>query len=114
MSMAFTRRRAERRRRVRGARPARATGRLPPMRVPRRASRPRKHRVKKLRLLVILVPLALLAGVSTVFGMMMAVASDLPALENEPEYKTAADSRNSNLVDVNGLQIGRLVSDQNR
>ena len=84
------------------------------MRVPRRTRRPRKHRVKKLRLLVILVPLGLLAGVSTVFGMMMAVASDLPALENEPEYKTAADTRNSTLLDVNGKLIGRLASEQNR
>ncbi|MCW3011215.1 MAG: hypothetical protein JWO90_1619, partial [Solirubrobacterales bacterium] len=76
---------------------------------------PRRHpRLKKLRLLVILLPLGLLAGVSTVFGMMMAVASDLPALENEPAYRTAADTRNSTLVDVNGRLIGRLVGDQNR
>ena len=38
--------------------------------------------MKRLRLLAIAVPLALLALVSTIFGMMMAVASDLPALEN--------------------------------
>ena len=74
----------------------------------------RRPRLKKLRLLVILVPLGLLAGISTVFGMMMAVASDLPALENEPAYRTAADTRNSTLVDVNDRLIGRLVSDQNR
>jgi len=74
----------------------------------------RRPRLKKLRLLVILVPLGLLAAVSTVFGMMMAVASDLPGLENEPAYKTAADTRNSTLVDVNDRLIGRLVSDQNR
>ena len=73
-----------------------------------------RTRLKKLRLLVILVPLALLAAVSTAFGMMMAVASDLPALENEPEYKTAADSRNSLLVDAHNETIGRLVSEQNR
>ena len=41
---------------------------------------PVRSRVKKLRLLAICLPLALLAIVSTVFGMMMAVASDLPAL----------------------------------
>ena len=46
--------------------------------------------------------------------MMMAVASDLPALQNEPAYRTAADTRNSTLVDVNDRLIGRLVSDQNR
>ena len=40
---------------------------------------------------------ALLAVVSTVFGMMMAVASDLPELENRQEYQ---DARNSVLLDV--------------
>ena len=39
-----------------------------------------KPRIKKLRLLGILLPLGVLAIVSTVFGMMMAVASDLPCL----------------------------------
>ena len=48
-----------------------------------------RPRVRKLRLLVVLVPLLLLAMVSTVFGMMMAVASDLPALENRKEYQDA-------------------------
>ena len=74
----------------------------------------RRPRLKKLRLLVVLVPLCGLAGVSTVFGMMMAVASDLPALEGEPQYRTAADTRNSTLKDAQGETIGRLVSDQNR
>jgi len=75
----------------------------------------RRHpRLKKLRLLMILVPLGLLAGTSTVFGMMMAVASDLPALESEPQYRTAADTRNSTLKDAQGKTIGRLASDQNR
>jgi hypothetical protein len=46
-------------------------------------SRPRLNR---LRLLVVLVPLLLLAAVSTAFGMMMAVASELPDLENRREY----------------------------
>ena len=75
----------------------------------------RRHpRLKKLRLLMILVPLGVLAGISTVFGMMMAVASDLPALESEPRYRTAADTRNSTLKDSQGKTIGRLASDQNR
>ncbi|HEY2005670.1 MAG TPA: hypothetical protein VGG87_04435, partial [Solirubrobacteraceae bacterium] len=43
-----------------------------------RRSRPR---VRKLRLLSILTGLGALAIVSTLFGMMMAVASDLPGLE---------------------------------
>jgi penicillin-binding protein 1A len=70
-----------------------------------------RPRVKKLRLLAILVPLALLAIVSTLFGMMMAVASDLPDLENRKEYQ---DARNSVLQDVNGKTLGVLTNNQSR
>src|SRR6476661_2863349 len=70
-----------------------------------------RPRVKRLRLLAIAVPLALLALVSTIFGMMMAVASDLPALENRREYK---DARNSVLYDVHGKQLGVLTNNQSR
>ena len=52
----------------------------------------RKPKVKKLRLLLILTGLSLLALVSTVFGMMMAVASDLPQLEGKAEYERAENS----------------------
>jgi penicillin-binding protein 1A len=51
-----------------------------------------RPKVKKLRLLLILGGLAALALVSTVFGMMMAVASDLPQLENKAEYDRAENS----------------------
>ncbi|MEA2382622.1 MAG: penicillin-binding protein [Solirubrobacteraceae bacterium] len=72
----------------------------------------RRPRVRKLRLLVVLVPLALLAIVSTVFGMMMAVASDLPALENRKEYQ---DARNSVLYDDTGkTALGVLTDNQSR
>src|SRR3954469_9919320 len=74
------------------------------------ASKPRT-RVKKLRLLAILVPLALLAIVSTVFGMMMAVASDLPALEQLPQV---AKRKNSVLTDVRGRRLATLTSNQGR
>src|SRR6478672_12227245 len=72
---------------------------------------PFKPRLKWLRLLAILIPLGLLAMVSTVFGMMMAVASDLPDLENRQEYKNA---HNSVLYDVRGKRLGVLTSNQNR
>ena len=52
-------------------------------------------RIRKLRVFALLAGLGLLAAVSTVFGMMMAVASDLPELE-EPS------SRNSVIVDRRG------------
>ncbi len=54
-----------------------------------RAPRPR---MRKLRLLLILIGLAALALISTVFGMMMAVASDLPQLENTQQYSQGRDS----------------------
>jgi penicillin-binding protein 1A len=70
-----------------------------------------KPRVRKLRLLAILVPLAGLALVSTVFGMMMAVASDLPDLETAKEFQTA---HNSILLDDHGQTLGILTSNENR
>src|SRR3954451_15631394 len=64
-------------------------------------------RIRKLRVFALLAGLGLLAVVSTVFGMMMAVASDLPALE-EPS------ARNSVLVDRRGEPLGRLTGNQKR
>jgi penicillin-binding protein 1A len=64
-------------------------------------------RIRKLRVLALLAGLGLLAVVSTVFGMMMAVASDLPALE-EPA------SQNSVIVDRRGEPLGRLTGNTNR
>jgi penicillin-binding protein 1A len=66
--------------------PARAAGPTPPP-PPRR-----KPKLKKLRLAFILLGLTMLAVVSTVFGMLMAVASDLPALETRSEYRAARNS----------------------
>ena len=56
---------------------------------------------------LLLVGLGMLAAVSTVFGMMMAVASDLPKLE----LKTA---RNSVIVDKDGHKLGYLTGNQKR
>ena len=64
-------------------------------------------RIRKLRVFALLAGLGLLAAVSTVFGMMMAVASDLPELE-EPS------ARNSVLVDSRGEELGRLTGNQKR
>jgi penicillin-binding protein 1A len=72
----------------------------------------RRPRVRKLRLLLVLVPVMLLAIISTLFGMMMAVASDLPALENRREYQ---DARNSVLYDYTGkTSLGVLTNNQSR
>jgi penicillin-binding protein 1A len=64
-------------------------------------------RIRKLRVVALLIGIGLLAGVSTVFGMMMAVASDLPALE-EPA------TENSVIYDVRGRKIGVLTGNQKR
>src|SRR6266540_7181133 len=72
---------------------------------------PARPRVKKLRLLALILPLGLLAIVSTVFGMMMAVASDLPDLENRKEYQ---DAKNSVLLDAQGRDLGVLTNNQSR
>ncbi len=73
---------------------------------------PRRPKLKKLRLALIALGLGLLAIVSTVFGMMMAVASDLPSLDNQAEFLA---SRNSILLDGgSGDQLARLTGNQNR
>src|ERR671916_805438 len=74
-------------------------------------------KLKKLRLAVILAGLSALALVSTVFGMMMAVSSDLPQLENRAEYKR---SKNSVVVaeptrkGADPPQLAKLTNNQNR
>ncbi|MDP2710063.1 MAG: transglycosylase domain-containing protein [Solirubrobacteraceae bacterium] len=65
-----------------------------------------RPRLKRLRLAFILCGLSLLALVSTAFGMMMAVAADLPELENRSEFQRA---QNSVLVDVRGQYLATLA-----
>jgi penicillin-binding protein 1A len=78
----------------------------------RRRRRPTgKPRIKKLRLLSILAGLGVLAVISTIFGMMMAVASDLPQLENKEQYRASKD--NSVLLDYQGRKLGILTNNQN-
>ena len=51
-----------------------------------------KPRLKKLRVLFVLLGLAVLAVVSMVFGMMMAVSQDLPAIYNFAQFKASKTS----------------------
>jgi penicillin-binding protein 1A len=60
--------------------------------------------VRKLRFLMILIGLAILAVISTLFGMMMAVAADVPQIENQAEFHPIGD--NSYLYDDHGQPIG--------
>jgi penicillin-binding protein 1A len=72
----------------------------PPPAEPRSGSR-----LKKLRFFLIFLALGLLGLVSFVFGMFMAVASDLPQLEAKFRQTNA---HNSVLLDDRGTQIGML------
>jgi penicillin-binding protein 1A len=65
-----------------------------------------KPRVRKLRLLAILIGLGALALVSAVFGMLMAVASDIPQIENLQQYRS---EKTSYLFDDTGKPIGPLA-----
>jgi penicillin-binding protein 1A len=73
-----------------------------------------KPKVKKLRLLLILSGLGALALVSTVFGMMMAVASDLPQLENKAEYERAENSTVYADRAAGHDRLARLTGNENR
>ena len=71
-----------------------------------------KGKIKKLRLALVLLGLSLLALISTVFGMMMAVSNELPSLEDTAQFRAA---RNSALLATNGRdQIAQLTDNQNR
>jgi len=70
-----------------------------------------KPRLKKLRILFVLLGLAVLAVVSLVFGMIVAVSKDLPAIYDFAQYKA---SKNSEVFDASGEQIGTLTSNENK
>jgi penicillin-binding protein 1A len=76
-----------------------------------KAALPKKPQIRKWRILLITAGLMLLAGISTVFGMMMAVASELPKLEDRQQYKI---SKPSIMYDDTGKVITRLRNNQNR
>ncbi len=82
---------------------------IPPPEVP--ARRRTKPRLKKLRTLVVLFALTLLAIVSWVFGIMMAVAQDLPALETREQFR---DAENSIVTDRDGKQLTVLTGNERR
>ena len=96
---------------VLGLKPRRRGGDVPPPAPPAPPESKRKPRLKKLRILFVLLGLAVLAVVSMVFGMMMAVSQDLPAIYNFAQYKAA---KNSEVFDASGEPIGTLTSNQNK
>ncbi|MBA2506665.1 MAG: transglycosylase domain-containing protein [Thermoleophilaceae bacterium] len=72
---------------------------------------PPKPKLKKLRLFLVIAGLGFIALISTIFGMMMAVSTDLPELENTAEFKA---SRNSVMRAEDGSQLARLTGNNNR
>src|SRR3954451_19895689 len=75
---------------------------------PPRRSRPR---LKKLRVAVVLLGLVLLAFVSWVFGIMTAVASDLPQLEDRAQFAAA---RNSVILDDHNHRLATVTNNSGR
>jgi penicillin-binding protein 1A len=72
-----------------------------------RRRREKKIRVRKLRVLIVLFGLGVLAIVSTLFGMLMAVASDLPTLESRTYM-------NSKIFSHDDKEIGTLTGNEQR
>ncbi len=68
-------------------------------------------RIKKLRALLVLLGIVLLAIVSWVFGVMMAVAQDLPDLEARAQYDAA---RNSVVLASDGTPLATLTGNEKR
>jgi penicillin-binding protein 1A len=75
--------------------------------------RKRKPKLKKLRFFLVFAGLGALAIISTVFGMMLSVSSDLPSLENHAQLRVA---RNSQLFASSGqdIRLAKLTGAQNR
>jgi penicillin-binding protein 1A len=71
----------------------------------------RRPRLKKLRMALVLLGLSVLAFASWIFGIMMAVAQDLPALENRSQYQNA---QNSIVTDRNGTKLATLTNNEGR
>ena len=76
-----------------------------------RRPRPQKPRLKKLRIAFVVAGLALLAVVSWVFGLMMAVAQDLPDLEARAQYDRA---QNSVVLAADGTELATLTGNEGR
>src|SRR5262245_12527580 len=68
-------------------------------------------KLKPLRLIALLIPFSLLATIALLFGMIMALAAEVPQLENRKEYQ---HSHNSVLVDINGQPLGIITDNHNR
>src|SRR3954453_9886974 len=82
-----------------------------PLTAPHAVPRVAKPKLKKLRLSLILLGLGALAVISTIFGMMMAVAHELPSLEAHAQLRAAKPSV---MYATGGQQLGHITGEQNR
>ncbi len=94
-----------------GTKPRRQGGATPPPAPPTKPVKRARPRLKKLRILFVVLGLGVLGLVSMIFGMMMAVSQDLPAIYNFAQYKA---SKNSVVFDATGEPLGTLTSNQNK
>ncbi len=70
-----------------------------------------RPRLRKLRFALVVLGITLLAFVSWIFGIMMAVAQDLPSLESREQYKR---SENSVVYDAYGNKLTTLTNNVGR
>jgi penicillin-binding protein 1A len=70
-----------------------------------------RPRLRKLRFAFVVLGLVALAFVSWIFGIMMAVAQDLPSLESREQYKRA---ENSIVYDAYGNKLATMTNNQGR
>jgi penicillin-binding protein 1A len=82
-----------------------------PPRPPGPTPRRRRPKLRKLRIALVFFGLSILAFISWIFGIMMAVASDLPQLEDRAQF---ANAENSVVLDINGNKIATLTNNQGR
>ena len=78
---------------------------------PEEAQKTDKPRMRKLRFAFVILGLGLLAFVSWIFGIMMAVAQDLPSLENRQQY---LEAENSVVYDATTNKLATLTNNQGR
>ncbi|MDX6582232.1 MAG: penicillin-binding protein [Solirubrobacterales bacterium] len=101
----------EKRERAMGGKPARRRRLLPAPPGPSDPEKRSRPRLRKLRFAFVVLGLIALAFVSWIFGIMMAVAQDLPSLESREQYKRA---ENSVVYDAYGNKLATLTNNQGR
>jgi penicillin-binding protein 1A len=84
---------------------------LPPTPAPEAPPPRRRPKLKKLRFALVFLGLSVLALISWIFGIMMAVAGDLPQLESRAQFER---SQNSVVFDINGERLATLTNNQGR